>query len=131
MQDLLRTFDGDPEKLASAFATQLNEALEIKHKEENLKKLATTVAQNWDQLIKDYFEFYQLDGDMENFLIKDGDNALLMVKLIISMFPEVEKYLKAIDKITNMTNKCATAASNGIIEFQKKMKELSNNKNGQ
>lgn len=129
MQALLKAFNDDPTQLADAFTKQLNDALTIKRKEEEIKNAANHLAIEWNNFIKEYFAFYYPKDNEENYLFKDGNEIMAFIQVIMQAMPEVEKYLNVINNINEKTEK-AKGIINDIInssatdDFKKTMQDF-------
>lgn len=104
MNALLDAFDNSPEKLADAFTSQLNETLNYRRQEEDLKNKADGLAKYWNNFITEYTKFYGLEPH-EEFKLRDGNDIITLYQTAIALYPEVEKY--------------ATMAQNFIDQEQK------------
>ena len=125
MNKLLKNFDGDPEALANAFASQLNTALEEKRKDDELHKIAEEIHKNWQLLVENYFEINKLDKEnIGNFIFRSGDEVIDFLKIMIAALPEIEKYIVTFEKINATTEKIANMTQDKLDDFQKTMKEF-------
>ncbi len=107
MQALLAAFDNDPEKLAKSFTDQLNTALAIKRREEEVKEAAEKLSHSWNDFIDDYFDVYHQDmfDNRERYYFNNGDEVIAIIEMIIQALPEIEKSLKMLENLDLMTDK--------------------------
>lgn len=111
MQALLAAFDNNPEKLAQAFTDQLNAALAIKKREEELYAKADHLTAVWNDFVEDYFAFYYPEDENEEYKkyqFLNGKEIMATIALIIQSAPEINKYLQVFENINSVTNKINT-----------------------
>ena len=111
MERLLDTFDGDPEKLANAFADALNEKLAERRKVDNINELANEVSDAWECLVDEYFSAHpdELPKEYhpEDFYIS-GDIAVGILKALVKLLPYLgllAQYSEKIEGLTTAMNK--------------------------
>ena len=111
MERLLDTFDGDPEKLANAFADALNEKLAERRKVDNINELANEVSENWECLVDEYFSAHPDELPKEynpaDFYIS-GDIAVGVLKTLVKLLPYLgllAQYGERIEMLTAAMNK--------------------------
>lgn len=132
MGRLLDTFDGDPEKLANAFADALNEKLAERRKVDSINEMANEVADAWECLVDEYFsahpEEMPKDYQAEDFYI-NGEIAVGAVKALIKLLPYLgwlAQYGEKIEGLATTINKGLTtsAVTNKTVEFEDAMKKF-------
>lgn len=99
MSTLLGTFNNDPEALAAAFTSQLNDELNHRKQEAELNSRANSLVAFWNSYLDDYGTFY--NKDLKDFHIKDGNELITFINLLLDMMPEVEKYVAVLDNVAN------------------------------
>ena len=111
MERLLDTFDGDPEKLANAFADALNEKLAERRKVDNINELANEVSDAWECLVDEYFDAHPEELPKEyhsaDFYIS-GDIAVGILKTLVKLLPYLgllAQYSEKIEGLTTAMNK--------------------------
>lgn len=104
MNALLDAFDNSPEKLADAFTSQLNETLNYRRQEEDLKNKADGLAKYWNNFITEYTKFYGLEPH-EEFKLRDGNDIIALYQTAIALYPEVEKYATMAENFMNKEQK--------------------------
>ena len=104
MNALLDAFDNSPEKLADAFTSQLNETLNYRRQEEDLKNKADGLAKYWNNFITEYTKFYGLEPH-EEFKLRDGNDIITLYQTAIALYPEIEKYATMAQNFMNQEQK--------------------------
>ena len=131
MERLLDTFDGDPEKLANAFADALNEKLAERRKADNINELANEVSENWECLVDEYFNVHPEDMPKDyhaaDFYIT-GEIALGLLKTLIKLLPYLgllAQYGERLEGLTAAMNKeVVKPVANKAADFEDAMKKF-------
>lgn len=131
MERLLDTFDGDPEKLANAFADALNEKLAERRKVDNINEMANEVSDAWECLVDEYFsahpEEMPKEYDTADFYIT-GEIAVGILKTLIKLLPYLgllAQYSERIEGLNKELIKAATnATTNKAADFEDAMKKF-------
>lgn len=131
MERLLDTFDGDPEKLANAFADALNEKLAERRKVDNINEMANEVSDAWECLVDEYFnahpEEMPKEYDTADFYIT-GEIAVGILKTLIKLLPYLgllAQYSERIEGLNKELVKAATnATTNKAADFEDAMKKF-------
>ena len=131
MERLLDTFDGDPEKLANAFADALNEKLAERRKVDNINELANEVSENWECLVDEYFSAHPDELPKEynpaDFYIS-GDIAVGVLKTLIKLLPYLgllAQYSEKMETLNKELVKYATnTATDKAADFEDAMKKF-------
>lgn len=131
MERLLDTFDGDPEKLANAFADALNEKLAERRKVDNINEMANEVSDAWECLVDEYFsahpEEMPKEYDIADFYIT-GEIAVGILKTLIKLLPYLgllAQYSERIEGLNKELVKAATnATTNKAADFEDAMKKF-------
>ena len=131
MERLLDTFDGDPEKLANAFADALNEKLAERRKVDNINEMANEVSDAWECLVDEYFSAHpdELPKEYhpEDFYIS-GDIAVGVLKTLIKLLPYLgllAQYGERLEGLTAAMNKeVVKPVANKAADFEDAMKKF-------
>lgn len=131
MERLLDTFDGDPEKLANAFADALNEKLAERRKVNNINEMANEVADAWECLVDEYFNAHPdelpKDYTFPDFYIT-GEIAVGILKTLIKLLPYLgllAQYSEKMETLNKELVKAATnATTNKAADFEDAMKKF-------
>lgn len=96
MERLLETFDGDAEKLANAFADELNKALATHRHMEAINNASQDVADAWNNFVDTYFGVYDVPSGfaVEDFMLAhENDNtAISLLEFLVKCGPVLVKY---------------------------------------
>ena len=127
MERLLDTFDGDPEKLANAFADALNEKLAERRKVDNVKEMATEVSDAWECFVDEYFnahpEELPKEYQLADFYIS-GDIVIGIIKALIRVLPYLGLLAQYSEKIDGLNKELNNAVVNKTAEFEDAMKKF-------
>ena len=131
MERLLDTFDGDPEKLANAFADALNEKLAERRKVDNINEMANEVSDAWEGHVDEYFSAHPEEMPKEyeptDFYIT-GEIAVGILKTLIKLLPYLgllAQYSERIEGLNKELVKAATnATTNKAADFEDAMKKF-------
>ena len=131
MERLLDTFDGDPEKLANAFADALNEKLAERRKVDNINELANEVSDAWECLVDEYFSAHPDELPKEynsaDFYIS-GDIAVGVLKTLVKLLPYLGLLAQYSERIEGLNKELVKYASNAatdkVTEFEDAMKKF-------
>lgn len=131
MERLLDTFDGDPEKLANAFADALNEKLAERRKVDNINEMANEVSDAWECLVDEYFSAHpdELPKDYQasDFYIT-GEIAVGLLKTLTKLLPYLgllAQYGERIEEIAAAMNKeVVKPVANKAADFEDAMKKF-------
>ena len=103
MDRLLETFDGDPEKLANAFADALNDKLAEKRKKDYINETAQDVACSWECFVDEYFEHNELPkGYYVEDLYVDAETVKVVLQLIVRALPYFQLIGEYADKLEEL-----------------------------
>lgn len=131
MERLLDTFDGDPEKLANAFADALNEKLAERRKVDNINEMANEVSDAWECLVDEYFEANPKDMPKDyhaaDFYIT-GEIAVGLLKALTKLLPYLgllAQYGERLEGLTAAMNKeVVKPVANKAADFEDAMKKF-------
>lgn len=131
MERLLDTFDGDPEKLANAFADALNEKLAERRKVDNVNEMANEVSDAWECLVDEYFSAHPdelpKEYNPEDFYIS-GEIAVGILKALVKLLPYLGLLAQYSERIETLNNELAkqvtTVATNKAADFEDAMKKF-------
>ena len=127
MERLLDTFDGDPEKLANAFADALNEKLAERRKKDSVKEMANEVSDAWECLVDEYFEAHpeEMPKDYHNpdFYIT-GEIAVGILKTLIKLLPYLGLLAQYSERIEGLNKELINATTNKAADFEDAMKKF-------
>ena len=117
---LLNAFDGDPEKLANAFADALNEELANQRKVDDVRNAAVDVAGSWECFIDEYFAVHELPkgADIEDFYV-DGDDVVALLEVYLKLVPYLEtlhNYLTVMENTLKKTSEVVTRSTKDSFE---------------
>ena len=137
MDRLLETFDGDPEKLANAFADALNDKLAEKRKKDYIDEAAGEVADAWECFVDEYFEQNELPKgyNLKDFYV-DANTVKNVLQLIIKALPyfqvlgEYAEKLEELNKaVRPMAQEVKDQAVNKSKDFEAAMQKFFNKNN--
>lgn len=113
MKQLLDTFNGDPEKLANAFADALNDELANQRKANRLDTLAQDVADVWEEFVDEYFDGHGMPGNLseEDFYI-EADSVKALMELMVRLTPYLELFKEYVGKLEDLGEKAEAKAIN-------------------
>lgn len=127
MERLLDTFDGDPEKLANAFADALNEKLAERRKVDNINEMANDVSDAWENLVDEYFSAHPdelpKDYDTVDFYIT-GEIAVGILKALVKLLPYLGLLAQYSEKIDGLNKELINATTNKAADFEDAMKKF-------
>lgn len=134
IRQMLDAFDGDPEKLANAFANSLNEELASNRSKKRVDDAAAEVACAWEEFVDEYFAAYPDETKglkVEDYYITDESPVQLMYMLIkltpyISLFTDYMTKLNDLADNVKETAKPAVnkAVNTGAQVFENTMKKF-------
>ena len=105
MDQLLKSFNNNPEELAQAFTAQLNAKLAEEKAKEDLKKQAESIAKSWNVYVSDYFKLNKITANPVDYNLSGND-----VETILKSFIEFDPtYKKILENINKMDEICAKA----------------------
>ena len=99
MKQMLAAFDGDAEKLANAFASQLNNELASRKNERLVREAAEDVANAWNDFVEEYFTYSENvpDDTCGDDYIIDANSVIDLMKTFLRIVPALTKYSKDIE----------------------------------
>lgn len=119
MERLLDTFDGDPEKLANAFADALNEKLAERRKADNINEMANEVSDAWECLVDEYFQAHPDELPKEynpvDFYIT-GEIAVGILKALIKLLPYFGLLAQYSERFETLNKELIKYASNTVTD---------------
>ena len=94
MKQMLAAFDDDAEKLASAFASQLNKELASRKNERLVREAAEDVANAWNDFVEEYFTHSDdvPDGTCGDDYIIDANSVIDLMKTFLRIVPAFARY---------------------------------------
>ena len=134
IQQMLDAFDGDPEKLANAFADSLNEELANNKTKKRLEAAAMDVADAWEEFVNEYFDTHpnEVSGLDINEYYVDDDSAIKLMDLLIKFTPYISlfnEYMTKLDGLSNAVKETAKpvvdkTVNTGTQVFESTMKKF-------
>lgn len=107
MKQLLNAFDGDPEKLANAFADALNNELAEQRKINAVDTAAQDVANAWEDFIDEYFAVHAMpDGVTQEDFYIEPDHVITAMELLIKAVPYFSLLGEYLGKLEELSNIC-------------------------
>lgn len=106
IKQLLDTFDGDPEKLANAFADALNAELAAQRNINHIDEAANDVADAWQDFVDEYFEVHELPkGTTEEDYYVETESVKMLMDLIVRAAPYMTLFQEYLMKLQDMNDK--------------------------
>lgn len=115
IKQMLDAFDGDAEKLANAFADELNRELAAKRHADDIAYAAQDVADAWNAFADVYFESHDVPAGftINDFkLAEENDNtAVSLMEFLVKAGPLVYKYGNALQELEKVNGKLTQTVS--------------------
>ncbi len=115
IKQMLAAFDGDAEKLANAFANELNKELAANRRKEDIAYAAQDVADTWNAFVDTYFDYYTVPKGftVSDFKLADeNDNtAESVLEFLIKAGPLLRKYGSALQALEKVDGKLTATMS--------------------
>ena len=104
---------GDPQKIAQAFADQLNLAIATVNDEKEINEALEKVVFAWEDFADAYFAVHEIPKgfSVEDFYM-NKDEALKIIESLVCIAPYFEKYASILDKVSETTERVRSNFSN-------------------